>query len=75
MVNKDIIKTINDEINEGNRFFYFDLRTMEFRIAKPMNKGSFYNSDVSDCLEIYLDEHTTEEYVNSVLKFYNQLYR
>lgn len=75
MVNENIIEVINNEIDKGNRFFYFDLRTMKFRIAKPDNDGVFYDSDVSDCLEVYLGEHTTEEYINSVLKFYNQLYR
>lgn len=74
MINENTIKIINKEIDNGNRFFYFDLRSMEFRITKPENQGSFYDSDVADCLEIYLSEHTTEEYINSVFIFYSQLY-
>lgn len=75
MINKNTIKIINEEIDKGNRFFYFDLGSMKLRTSKPDNKGSFYDLDVADCLEIYLNKHTTEEYINSVFKFYNKLYR
>lgn len=70
-MNQHTIDIINDEINKGNKFFYFNRRTMKLESSRPDNKGSFYDLDVSDCFEIYLDHHTTIKYVCSILEFYN----
>ena len=65
------INIINKEIDDGYRFFYFDRRSFKLRSSKQDNKGSFYNLDVSDCIEIYLKEHTTQDQINAALSYYN----
>lgn len=73
MINENSIKIINKEIDKGNKFFYFDIRSMELVLSSSDNKGSFYDSNVSDCIEIYIPYHTTFENLVSLLKYYNEM--
>ena len=73
MINDKIVKVINEEIDKGSRFFYFDRKHFKLRSSSPDNERSFYDLDVSDCIEIYFGKHVTKDRVVSMLKFYNSL--
>ena len=54
-------------------FFILTEKIFKLRSSSPDNKESFYDLDVSDCIEIYFGKHVTKDRVVSMLKFYNSL--
>lgn len=68
MINENTVRTINREIDKGNRFFYFDIRSMKLVSSSPNNDITVYDS-----IEIYIPYHTTIEEVILLLKFYNEM--
>ena len=71
MINQYIIDIINREIDEGNKFFYFDKRSFKLVASTPDNEGSFEQVNVYDTIEVHIPRHTTIENVVAILKFYN----
>lgn len=70
---QNVVDTINQEIENGMRFFYFDRRNFSLVSSSPDNEGSFYDLDVGDCLELYMKSPMTVDQILTLLEFYNEI--
>lgn len=69
MINKNTILKINEEIDNGNHFFYFDKRSMKLVSSSPTNDIVVY-----DCHELHIPEHiNSEDTIIKLLIFYNSI--
>ena len=69
-MNKNTITHINNFVNSGFRYFYFDQDDFNLIEAKIDNIKSFYDLDIARTIKLCITKETTENYIIEQLKYY-----
>ena len=70
MINENLIRIINKEVDEGFKYFYFDKNTHKLVGSIEDNKNSLYELPI-DTIELYLPYHVTIKDIVALLEYYN----